>query len=145
MQVLLHAKPCESAGCLTVREVSARVAALAQEEGCAVMMAPWLYDPHCDHEAAAMIARDASKLAGCRLLSFPVWGWLLPSDLRLPVNSVSGCKLPISAHLDRKQVAISAHASQYSGLITDSPNGFQLPPALLAVFRRPYEVFLSDE
>jgi LmbE family N-acetylglucosaminyl deacetylase len=126
-------------------EVSARVARLAQEQGCTVMLAPWLHDPHCDHEAAAIIARDGARLAQCRLLSYPVWGWLLPPDQQIPVNAVAGYKFPIPAHLQAKQSAVAAHTSQYSGLIDDSPNGFRLPRELLAVFDQPYEVFLSDE
>jgi LmbE family N-acetylglucosaminyl deacetylase len=126
-------------------EVAARVARLAQEQGCAVILAPWLHDPHCDHEAAAIMAREAAQLAHCRLLSYPVWGWLLPSDQQIPVNRVAGCKLPISSHLQAKQSAVAAHASQYSGLIDDSPDGFRLPQQLLAVFERPYEVFLFHE
>ena len=126
-------------------EVSARVARIAQEQGCTVMLAPWLYDPHCDHEAAAIIAREAAQLAQCRLLSYPVWGWLLPPEQQIPVNVVAGYKHPIPTHLQAKQSAVAAHASQYSGLIDDSPSGFRLPRELLAVFERPYEVFLSDE
>jgi hypothetical protein len=44
-----------------------------------------------------------------------------------------------------KRNAVAAHASQYSTLIGDSPNGFRLPPELLSVFERPYEVFLAHE
>ena len=101
--------------------------------------------PHCDHEAAAIIARDAAEAAGCRLLSYPVWGWLLPPDQELPVTEVAGYKLPILSHLQAKHSAVAAHASQYSDLIDDSPQGFRLPPELLSVFERPYEVFLSNE
>jgi len=78
-------------------------------------------------------------------LSYPVWGWLLPPEQDIPVEQVAGWKLPISAHLRAKHSAVAAHASQYSNLIDDSPNGFRLPPELLAVFERPYEVFLSNE
>ena len=123
--------------------VSARVAMLAREHGCTVMLAPWLHDPHCDHEAAALIAREAAQATGCRLLSYPVWGWLLPPDHPLPVNEVAGFRLPIAAHLEAKRSAVAAHASQYSDLIKDSPDGFRLPPELLSVFERPYEVFLT--
>src|SRR5271156_1847392 len=42
------------------REVSARVARFARRQGCTVILAPWLYDPHCDHEAAAIIAQRAA-------------------------------------------------------------------------------------
>jgi hypothetical protein len=44
--------------------------------------------------------------------------------------------------LELKRRAIAAHASQYSGLITDDPRGFRLPADLLSVFEQPYEVFL---
>jgi LmbE family N-acetylglucosaminyl deacetylase len=127
------------------RSVSERLAMFAREQGCGVILAPWLHDPHCDHEAAAIVARDAAASARCRLLSYPVWGWLLPPDHPLPVTRVTGYKLPITEHLRAKQTAVAAHASQYSTLIDDSPNGFRLPRALLSVFERSYEVFLSHE
>jgi LmbE family N-acetylglucosaminyl deacetylase len=129
----------------TSRAISHRVAMLARDQGCTVILAPWLHDPHCDHEAAAVIARDVAAAAQCRLLSYPVWGWLLPPGHEIPVDEVAGWKLPISAHLAAKHSAIAAHASQYSNLINDSPSGFRLPPELLAVFARPYEVFISNE
>ncbi len=125
--------------------VSERLAALARGRGCTVLLAPWLYDPHCDHEAAAILAREAALRARCRLLSYPLWGWLLPPDHPVPVTQVTGYKLPIAAHLPAKRSAVAAHASQYSTLISDSPNGFRLPPELLSVFERPYEVFLAHE
>jgi LmbE family N-acetylglucosaminyl deacetylase len=132
-------------GLPTSLEVSARVAMFARERGCGVILAPWLYDPHCDHEAAAIIARQAADATRCRLLSYPVWGWLLPPDHPLPVTEVTGYKLPIAEHLVAKQTAVAAHASQYSTLIDDSPHGFRLPRALLSVFERSYEVFLSHD
>ncbi len=125
--------------------VSQRVAALARDRDCTVMLAPWLHDPHCDHESAAIVAREAARLAPCRLLSYPVWGWLLSPDHLLPVKQVAGYRLPIATHLQAKRSAIAAHASQYSTLIDDSPEGFRLPPELLSVFDRPYEVFLAHE
>jgi LmbE family N-acetylglucosaminyl deacetylase len=125
--------------------ISEQVAMLARDRGCTVMLAPWLHDPHCDHEAAALLARDAARRARCRLLSYPVWGWLLPPDQPLPVKQVVGYKLPIAAHLQVKRSAVAAHASQYSTLIDDSPQGFRLPPELLSIFERPYEVFLAHE
>ncbi len=128
----------------TSSAVSERAAVLARERGCTVMLAPWLHDPHCDHEAAAILAREAARRAPCRLLSYPVWGWLLPPDHPLPVKHVTGYKLSIAKHLQAKRSAVAAHASQYSTLINDSPEGFRLPPELLSVFERPYEVFLHE-
>src|SRR6202167_2607647 len=45
----------------TNRAVSQRVAILARDRGCTVILAPWLHDPHCDHEAAAILARGAAE------------------------------------------------------------------------------------
>ena len=105
--------------------------------------APWPKEAHCDHEAAAILAREAAKAADCKLMSYPVWGWLLPPDQVLPVNQVTGFRLPIAPHLETKRFAVAAHASQYSNLIQDSPDGFRLPRELLSIFERPYEVFLT--
>lgn len=124
--------------------VTARIAALARGQGCTVLLGPWLHDPHCDHEAAAIIARNAAGAARCRLLSYPVWGWLLPPEQELPLDQIIGWRLDIAAHLTAKRSAIAAHASQYSDLIGDSPAGFRLPHDLLAVFERPYEVFIAQ-
>lgn len=127
------------------RAISERVASFAREQGCTLILAPWIHDPHCDHEAAAILAQEAARSAQCRVLSYPVWGWLLPQSQQLPVHQVAGYKLPISDHLRAKQSAVAAHASQYSNLITDSPHGFRLPAELLSVFARPYEVFLTND
>jgi LmbE family N-acetylglucosaminyl deacetylase len=119
------------------------VAALARRLGCTVIIGPWRHDPHCDHEAGAAIAEHVAHLTGARLLFYPVWGWLLASEVKLPVARITGWRLDIAAHLALKQQAIATHASQYTGLIDDSPNGFRLPPALLTVFGRPFEVFIE--
>jgi len=120
-----------------------RLMEIAMREDCGIVIGPWEGDPHRDHEAAARIAQAVAIRAGLRLLSYPVWGWLR-EDGALPAEvSRRGVRLDISAQLELKARAIAAHESQYSGLITDSPGGFQLPENLLAVFRRNYEVLLE--
>ena len=114
------------------------LAGLARDHGCDVIAAPWRHDPHCDHVAAQAMA----CASGLRVLSYPVWGWTLPADTALPDAPVEGWRLDITAHLPAKRRAIAAHASQYGDLIADDPTGFRLPSDLLAVFDRPYEVFL---
>jgi LmbE family N-acetylglucosaminyl deacetylase len=118
------------------------VANLMRDNRCRVLCAPWFYDPHCDHEGAQLIARAAVKRTGAALLSYPVWGWLLADETSLPNAPVDGWRLDIQHNLELKRRAIAAHASQYSDLITDDPNGFRLPADLLSVFDQPYEVFL---
>ncbi len=121
------------------------IAKLAKERGCSLVVAPWFYDPHCDHEAAAIIGNLVAHELNCPLLSYPVWGWLLPPERDLPISALRGWRLPIAHHLATKQCAIAAHASQYSNLIDDSPDGFRLPEKLLTIFERPFEVFLTNE
>jgi len=125
--------------------LATQLAKLARERGCAVVLGPWVHDPHADHEAAAKLARlVAGQLPGCRLLHYPVWGWLLPRTTRLPMAEITGWRLDITGELAAKQRAIAAHVSQYGELITDSPEGFKLPQNLLTIFERPYEVYLTD-
>lgn len=120
------------------------ISAQAHQRGCDTLLAPWLLDPHCDHEAVQKMARHVARGLGLRRLSYPVWGWLIAADAELDVEPpVTGFRLDITRHLERKRQAIRLHASQYSGLITDDADGFRLPQALLSVFEQPYETFLE--
>jgi LmbE family N-acetylglucosaminyl deacetylase len=121
----------------------ATISDLVQRHACGTIMAPWRHDPHGDHVAAAAMADACVRATGARCFAYPVWGWTLSADILLPETTVSGFRLKISSHLATKQAAIAAHHSQYSGLISDDPGGFQLPPTLLAIFARPYEVFIK--
>jgi len=116
------------------------LAAIAVREDCGIVIGPWAGDPHCDHEAAALIAEAVAIRLGLPLLSYPVWGWLREDA---PAPGIKGWRLDISAQLDLKRRAIAAHASQYGRVVMDSPDGFSLPENLLAVAARPYEVFLA--
>jgi LmbE family N-acetylglucosaminyl deacetylase len=117
------------------------VSALCRASGIGTLLAPWRHDPHCDHEAADLLARAVAGKLGLRHLSYPVWGWTLPANHPLP-EMPDGLRLDISRDLPAKAKAIMAHRSQYGGLITDDPAGFTLPAELLQVFERPYETFL---
>ena len=111
-------------------------------EGCGLVLAPWRHDPHCDHEAAHLMAVAAAEMAGVRHLAYPVWGWTLSDDVSLPGPAPTGWRLRVDQHLPAKRRAIAAHTSQHSDLIADDPEGFRLPAGLLAVFDQPYETFL---
>jgi LmbE family N-acetylglucosaminyl deacetylase len=115
---------------------------LAHLYQCSTILAPWIYDPHCDHETTQMMVRTAIRGLAVSLYSYPVWGWLLPPQQLLEDGVVAGWRLNIATHLGRKKRAIASHQSQYSDLIKDDPDGFRLPPELLATFERPYEAFI---
>ncbi len=125
-------------------EFEAAVARIvAHAAGCETICATWGHDPHCDHEAVDMMARAAAARTGLHHLAYPVWGWTLPPDTQLPDARVAGWRLDIRDALPAKRAAIAAHSSQHGGLIDDDPTAFKLPPALLHIFDRPYEVFLA--
>ena len=120
------------------------VMGLCRGDGTGVLLAPWQHDPHCDHEAAHLLAAEVAGQLGLRHVSYPVWGWTLPPGHPLPALP-RGLRLDIGTDLALKDAAIRAHQSQYGGLITDDPQGFTLPEGLLQVFRRPWEAFLDQE
>ena len=127
-----------------LREAGDRLAALLRAHGIGTVVASWRHDPHCDHLAAHRIARRACRLAGARHLSYAVWGWTLPPARTLPRTPVRGWRLDVASELPLKRRAIACHRSQTTALIADDPAGFTVPPALLEVCCRPYEVYLQN-
>jgi LmbE family N-acetylglucosaminyl deacetylase len=89
------------------------------------------------------MAQQAARLAGVPHLAYPVWGWTLPPAHPLPAEPVAGWRFDIAAFLPAKRAAIAAHASQHGEVVRDDPEGFRLPQEFLALFDRPFEVFLA--
>lgn len=116
---------------------------LAKEQGCEIVIGPWAEDSHCDHQAAAAMTAAAAAALDVDHLFYPVWGWLLPAEKDIMWIPKRGWRLPIARELPLKRRAVAAHETQYGGVITDAPAGFQLPAALLKACLRPYEVFLE--
>lgn len=113
------------------------------EPACGAILAPWRLDPHCDHEAASLLAAAVAGAIGIRHVAYPVWGWTIPPETELIGSPGTGLRLDIAAVLPAKRRAIQAHRSQYGDLITDDPNGFRLPPRLLSIFDTPHETFIA--
>jgi LmbE family N-acetylglucosaminyl deacetylase len=113
------------------------------QPGCTAILAPWRHDPHCDHEAASLIAATVAEQAGIAHVAYPVWSWTLPPNVPIPDPPSDGWRLWIEPFLAAKRQAIQAHESQYGDLITDDPNGFRLPETLLAAFSGPFETFID--
>lgn len=118
------------------------IAGWADQFGCSCILAPWRFDPHCDHEAAALIAERVAAQVNTRHLAYPVWGWMLPQEQTVDAPAPAGWRLDISSKLALNLQAIAAHESQYGSLITDDPSGFHLTRNFLAAFESPFETFL---
>ncbi len=123
-------------------DVATLLALIGKEPRCSAIVAPWRYDPHCDHEAAALLGAAVASGAGIKHVAYPVWGWTLAADAMIPERVVGGFRLDVSRFLAAKKAAIQAHQSQYGDLITDDPEGFRLPTSLLSVFEVPFETFV---
>jgi LmbE family N-acetylglucosaminyl deacetylase len=122
--------------------VATLLALIGKEPDCSAIVVPWRYDPHCDHEAAALLGAAVVSVTGVKHVAYPVWGWTLAADAVIPETVIDGFRLDISRFLAAKRVAIQAHESQYGDLITDDPDGFRLPAGLLSVFEVPFETFV---
>jgi LmbE family N-acetylglucosaminyl deacetylase len=123
--------------------VVARLTGLVrQQAACTAILAPWRHDPHCDHEAAALVAAAVAGATAIRHVAYPVWGWTLPPEAPIAETPGRGFRLDVGAALPAKHAAIHAHRSQYGGLITDDPAGFELPRTLLSAFDGAFETFV---
>jgi LmbE family N-acetylglucosaminyl deacetylase len=134
------AAPCEGK---RLDEAAERLADLITRWRCKVVAVSWRHDPHCDHAAAAAIAEAACRRTGARLLAYPVWGWTLSPEAEIDTAAITGFRLDVTRHLPAKRAAIAAHRSQYAGIITDDPEGFQLPPDFIDAFLVPTETFID--
>lgn len=104
----------------------------------------WGYDPHCDHEAAALLAKAIRRLVPeIMLWAYPVWGWHLHPSSDIPQPEPIGFRLDVSQQLAVKRAAIAAHASQMTALITDDPDGFCFTESTLAPFLAPFEYYIE--
>jgi LmbE family N-acetylglucosaminyl deacetylase len=120
-----------------------RLEKLVADRHVRLVLTTWRHDPHCDHEAAALLGEAVARAAGVRFLMTPVWGWTLADDHRLPGPVPAAWRLDITAQLPSKRRAIAAHVSQTTDLIDDSPAGFRLLPDFLTYFDRPWEVYIA--
>ena len=136
------AAPCDGDG---LDDAAGRVAGLIERWRCRTVLVSWKHDPHCDHAAAAAIAEEASRRTGAKLLAYPVWGWTLAPDLSIETAPLTGFRLDVTRHLAAKRAAIEAHRSQYAGVITDDPEGFQMPPDFIDRFLVSTETFIDVE
>ncbi len=111
-----------------------------RRSACRTLVASWRCDPHCDHEAAAMLAAAAAREAGIPHWSYPVWGRTLPPDT--PVDAATGVRLDVTRWRAAKREAIRCHRSQWAGVITDDPEGFQMQHDFMTLFDTPHELFM---
>lgn len=124
-------------GGLCEREVElARSLAKCIPDG-AVIVAPFEFDGHPDHEAVARACRTAATERGLTLVRYPIWAWHRgAAELFMESRSVRFILSERARAAKRK--AIAEHRSQ----LDERPGGAILPAHVLDYFYQPYEVFL---
>ena len=106
-----------------------------------VILAPWAYDAHPDHEALGRAARAAAGTHGVPLLAFPVWAWqwAVPGDPRLPWDRA--VRVPLAAdQRAAKRAAVGCFATQVRPLGPAPEDAAVLSPQMLTSFDRGFEV-----
>jgi LmbE family N-acetylglucosaminyl deacetylase len=104
-----------------------------------LLIAPWIFDPHPDHEACGRAALEAARITAATVVSYIFWAWHrnLPETLiDLPLR-----KLAIPPNLqEARSSALACYLSQL-----ECPGGDPiLPEIFLAPARRPYEIFIVN-
>ncbi len=108
-----------------------RLAGLLRRGRRSAIATTWPHEPHCDHAAAADLARSAARRAGpsVRLYWYLVWGWDQPEAVSLAWQRAR-VLAPRPFDRRRRRAAMMRHRSQLGAVITDSPQGFRLPPSM---------------
>lgn len=107
-----------------------------------LVLAPWRFDGHPDHEAAGRAACRAARTVGCRRLEYPVWGWhwLDPACAHMAWEAPE--LLDITDVVAAKRNAI-AHFRTQTGAVPRLHSPPVLPAHVLTRFFRNHEVFLA--
>ena len=114
------------------------------QSGAGALFVTWEKDPHCDHEAAAELARAVRRLSPfLKLWAYPIWGWHLQPDTDMRPPFPKAVRIDISRYRDQKRAAIDAHVSQMTSLISDDPEGFRFDDRSLAPFLGQFEYFIE--
>jgi LmbE family N-acetylglucosaminyl deacetylase len=112
-------------------QAARRLVGLMRRGRLSAIATTWSHEPHCDHAAAAALARAAARRARPQpgLYGYLVWGWDRPQAAKL-ASARAVVMTPQPRHRLARRRALTRHRSQLGAVITDSPKGFRLPPSM---------------
>jgi LmbE family N-acetylglucosaminyl deacetylase len=128
-----------------VEEITGAIRAAAWDVS--VVVAPWAYDRHPDHEACAQAAREAAAHAEwIELWEYPIWAWHWGSPATalasLDPQATGTRRLSLDdAIRARKRKAVAAYTSQVQPLSSAAGDEPVLAPETLEYFARDCECF----
>ena len=102
-----------------------------------LLVAPWRFDPHPDHEASGRSAEQVARGSGAHLISYFFWSW--HRNRMEALRTLSLRRFDLDRDLEAaRAAALSHHRSQLEHK-SGSPI---LPELLLSPARRPFETFI---
>ena len=129
------------AGLAATDALVGKILTLARSRSFGLLLAPSPLDPHCDHEAGAVLGRRVAARAGLRLGFYAVWSrWRGGGRAALPPGTTA-VRLPPGPFAAAKVAAVAAHRSQMGLVVPDDPDGFEMPPGFADFFCGRDEVF----
>lgn len=93
------------------------------------IVSSWAADPHCDHEAAALLAVAVGRKLGVTPLYYSVWGWTI-ADLQDRLRGVRAIAVPVAKWRGRSRRALDQHRTQLGGRISGAVDRFVLPRSM---------------
>lgn len=126
----------------SLQKIVGRLLDIVDDENIDTLWTSWEGDPHCDHQMAAIIARQVTAARPqIALWRFPIWGRFTRNRLTEKDRLV---RFDIAPFRRKKAAAIAAHRSQMTHLIADDPNGFIMAPETQRHFRSSPEYFITQ-
>lgn len=122
--------------------VTALVDVVGEEGARTLLVSPWRWDGHCDHDAAGRAAAVAAWRTGAALWEYPVWLWHWCDPADAPWQALRVLALP-EAVRQAKGAAVGLHRTQVTALSAANGDEPVLHQGMLAHFQREFEVFVS--
>jgi len=122
-----------------------RLAALAMGTGARTLWSPWVGDPNRDHEAAAVLSALLARALAKRGRPMVHRAYAVCGRFGRMPGDASPLVWPFDCPDGRlaKKAAMAEYRSQLTPLIPDDPEGFIMPPKLVAHFAEAPEIFLD--
>lgn len=98
------------------RELASELAQFLQPDD--LVVTPWVWDHHCDHEAVGRAAARAARTVGCARASSLYWAWQHTDPTEAAATSMRRLDLPPEV-LVRRDAALACHATQITDVVAE--------------------------
>ncbi len=120
-----------------------RLVAMCRRQGLTRIATTWSADPHCDHQAAAAVARAVAGRLGTVPLFYCVWGWTR-GDIAEQLATMRPIVISSQGRRGVERRALACHRSQLGGRIAGARDRFVLPRAMRRLADRRLTLLLEE-